>query len=110
MVTDIDKVFRKYFSSIGDEIRPEQRQIIEAVLNHQRALGLLPTGAGKSLCYWVAGKAIGGTTLVISPLTALMDEQATKLADCGCTVAVWHRSSSRIDARLYLYLTGTSCD
>jgi ATP-dependent DNA helicase RecQ len=90
MATDIDRVFKRHFSSVGKEMRPEQQEIIKAVLEGHRVLGLLPTGAGKSLCYWVAGKALDGTALVISPLTALMDEQAGKLAACGCSVAVWH--------------------
>ena len=55
-----------------------------------------PTGSGKSLCYWIAGKGRGGVTLVIFPLTALMDEQAQKLAGHGCKVFTLH---SGIDSR-----------
>jgi ATP-dependent DNA helicase RecQ len=90
MPIDYESTFRLHFSSVADELRKDQRNIIAKLLDGGRALGLLPTGAGKSLCYWVAGKALGGTTLVISPLTALMDEQAAKLTACGCSVAVWH--------------------
>ncbi|GIK39567.1 MAG: hypothetical protein BroJett011_34000 [Chloroflexota bacterium] len=60
-------------------------------------LGLMPTGAGKSLCYWIAGLASEGVTLVIFPLTALMDEQAQKLKDHGCKVFTLH---SGIDSRV----------
>jgi ATP-dependent DNA helicase RecQ len=90
MPTEIDAIFRRHFSSIGKQMRQEQLQIVNAVLKGRRALGLLPTGAGKSLTYWVAGKALGGTTLVISPLTALMDEQASELLNYGISVVVWH--------------------
>lgn len=99
MAADIDVTFRKHFASVGKELRPEQRRVIEAVLEGRRALGLLPTGAGKSLCYWIAGKALSGTTLVISPLTALMDEQVAKLQALGCSAAALH---SGIDSRTQL--------
>ena len=47
------------------------------------ALLVMPTGAGKSLCYQLPGLARGGTTLVISPLIALMEDQVRKLKDLG---------------------------
>ncbi|MCY1013418.1 RecQ family ATP-dependent DNA helicase [Nannocystis pusilla] len=99
MAADIDVTFRKHFASVGKELRPEQRRVIEATLEGRKAVGLLPTGAGKSLCYWIAGKALGGTTLVISPLTALMDEQVGKLQALGCSAAALH---SGIDSRVQL--------
>ena len=93
----IDRVFKAHFPGIGTGVRATQRRIIRSVLDGHNTLGLMPTGAGKSLCYWIAGKALGGVTLVIFPLTALMDEQAQKLADHGCKVFVLH---SGIDTRL----------
>lgn len=96
----IDRVFRAHFSSIGERVRPTQRKIIQSVLEGHNTLGLMPTGSGKSLCYWTAGKALGGVTLVISPLTALMDEQAQKLEEHGCSVFVLHSGiSSQIQYR-----------
>lgn len=94
--TNIDQIFKSHFSSIGKGVRPTQRQIIESVLDGHNTLGLMPTGSGKSLCYWIAGKALGGITLVIFPLTALMDEQAQKLEAHGCKVFTLH---SGIDSR-----------
>lgn len=94
--TQIDTTFQKYFSAVGNEIRPTQRKIISSVLEGHNTLGLMPTGGGKSLCYWVAGKGLGGVTLVIFPLTALMDEQALKLSQHGCKVFTLH---SGIDSR-----------
>jgi ATP-dependent DNA helicase RecQ len=92
----IQEIFGRYFSSIGPDVRPEQRRIIQSVLDGHNTLGLMPTGSGKSLCYWIAGKALGGVTLVVFPLTALMDEQALKLRGFGCSVSVLH---SGIDTR-----------
>lgn len=87
----IDAVFERHFRCLVEgAVRPEQRQVIRSVLEGRNTLALMPTGAGKSLCYWIAGKALGGTTLVISPLMALMDEQAGKLAQCGCSVTTLH--------------------
>ena len=86
----IDQVFQTYFSDIGASVRPIQRETIRSVLEGYNTLALMPTGSGKSLCYWIAGLALGGVTLVISPLTALMDEQAQKLAAHGCQVFTLH--------------------
>lgn len=86
----IDRIFQTHFSEVGNEVRPEQRIVIESVLAGNNTLALMPTGSGKSLCYWIAAKALGGITLVIFPLTALMDEQAAKLAQHGCQVLTLH--------------------
>ena len=92
----IDATFRQYFASVGHAVRPTQRDIISSVLGGHNTLGLMPTGSGKSLCYWIAGKALSGVTLVVFPLTALMDEQAQKLASHGCRAFTLY---SGIDAR-----------
>lgn len=92
----IDDIFRTHFASVGKGVRPEQRQIIQSVLDGHNTLALMPTGSGKSLCYWIAGKGLGGVTLVVFPLTALMDEQALKLRGHGCRVATLH---SGIDSK-----------
>lgn len=90
----IDQIFQTYFSDIGASVRPIQRKTIQSVLEGHNTLALMPTGSGKSLCYWIAGLALGGVTLVISPLTALMDEQAQKLEKHGCKVFVLHSGIS----------------
>jgi ATP-dependent DNA helicase RecQ len=62
-----------------DAFRPQQEDIINAVLEGKDVLALLPTGGGKSLCYQVPGLAKEGLTLVISPLMALMKDQVQQL-------------------------------
>lgn len=90
----IDAVFERSFTAVGKSIRPKQREVIESVLAGNNTLALMPTGSGKSLCYWISGKALGGITLVIFPLKALMDEQAEKLTRCGCRVTTLHSGIS----------------
>jgi ATP-dependent DNA helicase RecQ len=63
--------------------RPSQEPVIEAILQKNDVLALLPTGGGKSICFQVPGLAIGGLTLVISPLIALMDDQVKSLKSKG---------------------------
>ncbi|HPG86371.1 MAG TPA: DNA helicase RecQ [Spirochaetales bacterium] len=66
-----------------DSFRPLQLEIITAVLSGRDALAVLPTGGGKSLCYQVPALILGGTTLVVSPLIALMRDQVAALRAAG---------------------------
>ena len=66
-----------------DTFRPLQREIMEASLAGRDALAVLPTGAGKSLCYQLPAIARGGLTLVVSPLIALMKDQVDALLASG---------------------------
>ena len=65
------------------EFRPGQREIIEAVISGRDCVGIMPTGAGKSLTYQLAARVLGGTTLVVSPLIALMKDQVDGLEQVG---------------------------
>src|ERR1051326_9106166 len=58
-----------------DDFRPYQREIVERVMAGRDVLGVLPTGAGKSLCFQLPALLLPGPTLVISPLIALMKDQ-----------------------------------
>ncbi len=69
------------------ELRNGQRQLIGLVLAGQNALGVLPTGHGKSLCYQAAAELLGGISLVVSPLIALMRDQCEALKSMGIAAA-----------------------
>jgi ATP-dependent DNA helicase RecQ len=88
--------------------RANQEAVCRAVIDGRDALLVMPTGAGKSLCYQLPAIARGGTALVVSPLIALMDDQAAKLSAAGLRVARIHSNLSRDDARTACrdYLTG----
>jgi ATP-dependent DNA helicase RecQ len=66
-----------------DAFRTLQREIMEAALADRDVLAILPTGAGKSLCYQLPAMARQGITLVISPLIALMKDQVDQLTAAG---------------------------
>ncbi len=79
--------------------RANQLVVCEAAVAGRDLLLVMPTGAGKSLCYQLPAVARGGTALVISPLIALMDDQAAKLAALGLRVARIHSGLERTAAR-----------
>ncbi|MBR5185432.1 MAG: ATP-dependent DNA helicase RecQ, partial [Akkermansia sp.] len=68
-------------------LRAGQRQLIGLVLAGHNALGVLPTGHGKSLCYQAAAELLGGTSVVVSPLIALMRDQCETLKSLGIAAA-----------------------
>jgi ATP-dependent DNA helicase RecQ len=68
-------------------LRPLQGQAMQAVLDQRDSLVVLPTGGGKSLCYQAPAVLRGGTTVVISPLIALMKDQVDSLRACGVAAA-----------------------
>mgnify|MGYP001544927488 FL=1 len=89
--------------------RANQEAVCRAATDGRDVLLVMPTGAGKSLCYQLPAIARGGTALVISPLIALMDDQANKLSALGLRVARIHSGLSRDEARQACrdYLDGT---
>jgi ATP-dependent DNA helicase RecQ len=66
-----------------DRFRPGQEEIISAVLSGRDCIGVMPTGAGKSLTYQIPARLLGGTTLVVSPLIALMKDQVDAMQEAG---------------------------
>ena len=100
-------LLRSVFGFAG--FRANQLAVCEAALAGRDLLLVMPTGAGKSLCYQLPAIARGGTALVISPLIALMDDQAAKLSSLGLKVARIHSGLDRSVARQACvdYLQGT---
>jgi RecQ family ATP-dependent DNA helicase len=79
--------------------RANQEEVCRAAIEGRDLLLVMPTGAGKSLCYQLPAIARGGTALVISPLIALMEDQASKLAELGLRVARIHSGLDRAQSR-----------
>ncbi|WP_155798616.1 RecQ family ATP-dependent DNA helicase, partial [Sorangium cellulosum] len=79
--------------------RPYQEAVCRTAAAGSDVLLVMPTGAGKSLCYQLPGIARGGTTLVVSPLIALMEDQAAKLRACGFAAERIHSGRSRAESR-----------
>lgn len=85
-----------------DRFRPGQRRVIRALLGGRDVLALLPTGAGKSLGYQLASQLLPGATVVVTPLLALMKDQADSIAGRGFAAALLQGSLSqrRLDEQL----------
>ena len=68
-----------------DDFRPAQREVIEDVLARRDVLCVMPTGAGKSLCYQLPATVQPGLSIVVSPLISLMQDQVQQLRDSDLT-------------------------
>ena len=77
-----------------DSFRPGQEAVINAILEGRDILAVMPTGAGKSLCYQVPAMLLSGITLVISPLISLMQDQVKALNEAGVNAAFINSSLS----------------
>lgn len=77
-----------------DSFRPGQEAVINAILDGRDILAVMPTGAGKSLCYQVPAMLLSGITLVISPLISLMQDQVKALNEAGVNAAFINSSLS----------------
>jgi ATP-dependent DNA helicase RecQ len=94
---DLSEILRTVFGFAG--FRRGQEEVCQAAIAGRDLLLVMPTGAGKSLCYQLPAVARGGTALVISPLIALMEDQASKLDELGLQVARIHSGLDRGVAR-----------
>ena len=78
---DTTQILESVFGFSG--FRPGQQDIVEAVQAKEDVLAILPTGAGKSLCFQLPALLRGGVTVVVSPLIALMRDQVASLQQAG---------------------------
>ncbi|HAT89060.1 MAG TPA: recombinase RecQ [Roseburia sp.] len=85
-----------------DTLRPGQQDLMEGILNGSDVLGIMPTGAGKSLCYQVPALMLSGITIVISPLISLMSDQVKALNQAGVHAAYINSSLTENQIRAAL--------
>ena len=85
-------LLREYFGH--DSFRPGQEGLIDALMDGQDVLGVMPTGAGKSMCYQIPALMLPGITLVVSPLISLMKDQVMTLCQAGIPAAYLNSSLS----------------
>ena len=108
-----DTVLKEVFGF--SSFRPGQERVVDTLLSGRDALAVMPTGSGKSLCYQVPGLCLGGLTVVVSPLVALMEDQVAALRLAGVpaetinssrdrdvNVAAWRRVAAGEVPLLYL--------
>src|SRR5437016_14489201 len=88
--TDLLTPLRRYWGY--SSFRPLQEKIVRSLLNGHDTCVVMPTGGGKSLCYQLPAVISGRTAVVISPLIALMQDQASQLAQMGIPAAVLNSS------------------
>lgn len=89
-IKEAEKILKQYYGY--DHFREGQIPVIKAVLGGRDVLGIMPTGAGKSVCYQVPALMMEGITIVISPLISLMKDQVRSLNQAGISAAYLNSS------------------
>ncbi len=95
------EILSKYFGY--SSFREGQEKLIDGILEGKDVMGIMPTGAGKSICFQVPALMLPGTTIVISPLISLMKDQVNSLVQCGveCTCINGSLSEAQMNGILY---------
>ncbi len=101
---DEREALKKYFGYT--DFRPGQKELIDAILAGQDVLGIMPTGAGKSICYQIPALVLPGTTIVVSPLISLMKDQVRALNEAGVHAAYINSSLTEGQIAKALRLAG----
>ncbi len=91
--SDLERILHERFGFAS--FRPNQEAVCRALVAGHDVLLVMPTGSGKSLCYQLPGLALGGTTLIVSPLIALMEDQVAQLAGRGLAADRIHSNRDR---------------
>lgn len=97
---NINQTLKQYFGY--DSLRTGQEELINGILAGRDVLGIMPTGAGKSLCYQLPALILKGITLVISPLISLMSDQVKALNQAGVHAAYINSSLTENQIRMAL--------
>ena len=97
MLNKARQILQKFYGY--EDFRPGQKKVVESLLNRNDTVAIMPTGAGKSICFQIPALLFEGVTLVISPLISLMKDQVDSLRQLG--IAVVYINSSVSKAQLY---------
>ena len=92
-----EELLKRFFGY--DTFRRGQRELIGEILNGRDVLGIMPTGAGKSICYQIPALMLNGLTIVISPLISLMRDQVASLRENGIPAAFLNSSMDDLSYR-----------
>lgn len=104
MLNKARQVLQKFYGY--EDFRPGQKKVVESLLNRKDTVAIMPTGAGKSICFQIPALLFEGVTLVISPLISLMKDQVDSLRQLG--IAAVYINSSVSKAQLYKDLQNIS--
>lgn len=97
MLNKARQILQKFYGY--EDFRPGQKKVVESLLNKNDTVAIMPTGAGKSICFQIPALLFEGVTLVISPLISLMKDQVDSLRQLG--IAAVYINSSVSKAQLY---------